>query len=254
MFDTMNEPCRCALAIFCKGTLYYENPLYRAFFGEGFTPPPAEETPAPVFFNTPFAHVATHVFFVKDKQVYSLFAALPFPEGEERDVVLSRFHGMLSDVWALFSRAMKNPPLRAVPIKTLLRTLSLLASEELALSFHTTGDTPAPDEYTRIELRGLLMALGILLPPMVMNGDADLHTERLSDGWRMIWRGGKPPARPFLRTLSALFCESSGVSLHFEENGFSLFFPIHRPTAFSLRTRRPERMANYLRLGLYLYE
>ncbi len=249
-----NNPCCCALAIFCEGTPFYKNPLYRACFGEDFVPPPAEETPTPAFFEGAFPYVAINSLFTGEKKPYCLFAALPFSEGDARETVLARFNGMIADIRMLFSRAAERPPLRTVSMETLFRTVCLLAEEEFSLPFYLSGDTPEMHEHTRVDKRGLLMALGILLPPMVTDGGAEICLQRNPHGWQMIWRGGLPPTHPFLRRLAALLCESSGVFLAFEADAFSLFFPIHHPKVLSLRTPSHDRIDNCLRLGFYLGE
>lgn len=249
-----NNACSCALAIFCEGTLFYENPLYRACFGDDFIPPPAEEKATPVFFETPFPYVTANTLFAEEKKAYCLFAALPFAEGDSRDVILSRFHGMLLDVRKLFSHATGCPRLHTIAMQTLFRTVCLLIGEEFSLSFCPSGDTPEIDEYTHVDIRGLLMALGILLPPMLADSDAEIDLHRLPDNWKMSWHGGKPPTHPFLRRLATRLCQNSGVSLEFEENGFSLFFPIYRPKVLFLHTPKPDKISGYLRLGCYLGE
>ena len=254
MYSYKNDPCSCALAILCEGTVFYQNPLYRACFGEGFFPPPAEEGQEPTFHRHPFPYVATNIPLTEEGKTYSLFAALPFAEGDGREVILARFRRMVTDVWTLFSRATARPPLRTVTVGMLFHTVCLLAEEEFSLSFHLSGDTPAIDEYVRVDERGLLMALGILLPPMLTDGGAGICLRQLVDGWQMLLRGGRPPALPFLRSLAARLCQSSGALLRFEEEGFSLFFPMHRPKALSLRTPNPRRIAHCLHLGSYLGE
>ena len=249
-----NNTCSCALAIFCEGTLVYENPLYRACFGTGFTPPPTTETCEPIFLTQPFPHVVAHTPLLRDEKEYSLFVALPFAEGDAREHILGRFQEMLTDIGTLFSRAKHRPPLRGVAVETLFRTVCLLAEQEFSLPFRPSGDTPEAGEYTRADLRGLLMALGILLPPMLARGSAHVHLQRCTDGWQMHWRGASPPAHFFLRHLAVRLCKSGGILLDFEENGFSFLFPAHRPKELSLYTPKPSRVGRCLHLGFYLGE
>lgn len=249
-----NTVCGCALAIFCEGTILYENPLYRACFGEGFSPAPVAEGSEATFFTRPFPHLAAHAPLLQEKKVYSLFAALPFAEGEAQEPLLLRFAGIVSDVQALFARAAQRPPLQTISMEMLSHTVRRLVEEELSLPFHLSGDIPETDQYTRVDLRGLLMALGILLPPMLADGDLGVSLQHLQDGWQMLWRGGKPPALPFLRRLAAHLCETGGISMDLSEDGFSLFFPAHRPKVLSLRSPGAGDIRSCLRLGLYLGE
>ena len=248
-----NNVFGCALAIFCEGTIVYMNPLYRACFGADFSPAPATEEFEAIFFTHPFPHVAAHALLLQEKNTYYLFAALPFAEGDAREQLLARFDRMLIDVRSLFARAVQNPPLHTMSMELIFHTVCRLAEGEFSLPFHLSGDMPEMDEYARVDLRGLFMALGILLPTMLTDGGLSISLQRLPGGRQMRWHGGKPPALPFLRHLAARLCHSSGVLLDMTEEGFSLFFPAHCPKTLSLRTPT-KRLGNCLHLGFYLGE
>ena len=211
----------CACAIFDEDGPVLLSPPWRAYFGEGYHPTIPPGSLEVYSFSSPVVHSVLRRDFSLTGKEYSLYTAVLAREGvRDRQMDLQLYQADISFAH-LFSLAEKGSACTACSIMSLFDSVAELLQRHVSSAIEIR--MPLYNAaVVRVSRPALMMALGLLAPDLLAEGELTLSLAQACFELLAIrLHGSCRRISPFVRSLILALGQGGGFAVDFDEDAVS---------------------------------